>query len=252
MTLEQRNWYFNKYWAGDDLNLSDRITAFAVQDQVIEDIRLNLQSGNQLSELVETLSANTTQENIAGTIRDIERQARQVISGDTSEFKQFQSDLKSARREIESSIADNPTKLKKAYLRVVNAAEKLKEDGLDKAIENAVDKKVMYNAYRLALTETNRAYNAGIFTEAKDDPDADAIQLNLSYGRNNCDICQELAEQDNGAGPGIYAFEDCPATPIHPNCNCILTPVYRLPEGMTADDLDSGRGDYEKMEEISD
>ena len=227
MTLEQRNWYFNKYWAGDDLNLSDRITAFAVQDQVIEDIRLNLQSGNQLSELVETLSANTTQENIAGTIRDIERQARQVISGDTSEFKQFQSDLKSARREIESSIADNPT-------------------------ENAVDKKVMYNAYRLALTETNRAYNAGIFTEAKDDPDADAIQLNLSYGRNNCDICQELAEQDNGAGPGIYAFEDCPATPIHPNCNCILTPVYRLPEGMTADDLDSGRGDYEKMEEISD
>jgi hypothetical protein len=92
----------------------------------------------------------------------------------------------------------------------------------------------------------------GEYSRAIEDPDVEAIRLDLSYQRENCDECQELAEYDGGAGPGVYSLDSCPATPIHPNCACMLTPVYRLPDGVSADDIDEVDEDTDTMEPLPD
>ena len=252
MSIAQRNWWLNHYFRGQDMNLSERITALRFQEQVAETIRINMNAGLKLVSLTKEVSQYTTGEDVAGWVRDVERAGRLASAGNMTAMIEFKSTITSMKAEILDNLeAGNATKLQKAYLKVIKAAENMSEDGLDKAIENAIEKKALYNAFRIAQTETNRAYNMGAYTRALADPDAEAMQLDLSYIGNNCDECTDLAEQDNGAGQGVYPFDQVPETPIHPNCRCILSPVYRLPDGIDAEDMEV-EGDFEKMEKMPD
>lgn len=250
MSLTQRKWWLNKYFQGQEMNLSERITRLAFQDQVAETIRINMDAGTKLLKMSSEIKEFSNNEDVAKWVRSIEKAGRKASSGDESALNEFKGKIKSMKKEIESGIeSGDATKLDKAYLKVIEAAESLNDSGLDSAIENALNEKAAYNAYRIALTETNRAYNMGIYTRALNDEDVEAIQLDLSYLGNNCDECTELSEQDNGAGPGIYPLDQVPETPIHPNCRCILSPVYKLPEGVESDDLEV-KGDFEVMEKL--
>jgi hypothetical protein len=221
-----------------------------MQDQVVETIRISLENAGKFTSLVKDLSNYTTEEDIAGAIRDVERGARAVI-GSTADYADFVRLLNNTKADLLEKMDDGQiTDLNKAYLKVVKAAENLNEMGLDKAIENAVDKKAMYNAFRLARTETARAYNAMSLRNAIDDPDCVAIRYELGANENNCDECSGLAEADNGAGPGVYDLDDCPETPSHANCLCKLVPVYKLPEGVDAEDIDATDEDFDRMDPV--
>ena len=250
--LVAREWFLNHYFPDDPLTLSKRVTALKFQDQVAESIRANMAAGANLRSLADELSDYTTVEDVNKTIREIERMARRVIAGDTEEYAEFQKLVRSARDDALAMIESNqPSKLGKAYARVSDAAESLNEAALDRAIENALEKKALSNAFRIATTEISKAVNVGEFTRASDDEDCLAMELVLSPAGNNCDDCVDLAETDNGAGPGIWPMDQVPATPIHPRCRCRLLPVYKLPEDTDPDfGVDSEDYDGPYMEKL--
>ena len=249
--LSMESWFLNQYFPGIPVPLSKSITALKWQDQVAESIRVNMDSGIDLVKLTKGLSNYTTVEDISGQMREIERLARAAIGGDTSEFADFQRLLRRSRSDIAGMIESNaPSKLGKAYEKVINAAENLNEKALDKAIENAIDKKALSNAFRIATTEINRAANLGEYTRALDDEDCVAMKWVLSAAGNNCDDCIDLAETDNGAGPGVWPMDNVPDYP-HPRCRCQLFPVYKLPEGTDPDfSVDAEDYDGEFMERL--
>jgi hypothetical protein len=251
--LAMRSHFLNQYFPDSPLNLSQRITALKWQDDIAETIRLNMEGGTNLVALTEGLSEFTTGEGLPQYMLDIERQARRIIGGDTSEFADFQRLCRSTRADVESMIQSNaPSKLGKAYAKIIDAAENLKETALDAAIDNAIDKKALSNAFRIATTEINRALNLGEYTRAVNDPDCEAMEIELSSAGNNCEDCVELSETDNGAGPGVWPLDQVPSTPCHPRCRCLLVPVYVLREDADPDFTASDDYDGDFMGEMPD
>ena len=240
-----REWFLNESYYGS--TLSQRITKLELQDQVIESVRINLEQGSNLLKLSRELSQYTTEESATVALREMERQAKRLASGsDLVEFKRFLSDTKD---EIATAIESQDfSQLEKIATKVSDKVESFNDASLEETIADSIDRKALNNAFRIAATETNKAYNRGVHDRALADPDCEAIRLDLSTGTNNCDECVEYANQDNGAGPGIYRRDDCPETPLHPFCRCHLTPVFVLPEGVTEEDLDdSGLSDDQTM-----
>jgi hypothetical protein len=225
-SLTARNWFLNQYFPNSPMNLSKTVTSLRWQEQVAESIRVNMANGANLVRLSRELSNYTTEEDIAGTMREIERMARRIIGGDTSEYAEFQRLTRRIKEETSEMIqAGYPSRLGKSYAKVVTAAEALREDALDVAIEKAIEEKALSNAFRLATTEINKAINLGAYTRAVQDEDCVAMELILSTAGNNCDDCIDLAETDNGAGPGIWPIEQVPLTPVHPRC---VLPTERI------------------------
>lgn len=253
-SLTARNWFLNQYFPGSPLNLSQSVTSLKWQDQVAESIRVNMAGGANLRRLVGELANYTTEEDISGTMREIERMARRIIGGDTEEYAAFQRLTRKVKADAADMIeAGYESKLGKAYAKVTTAAESLSETALDKAIENAIEKKALSNAFRLATTEINRAINLGAYTRAVRDEDCLAMEIVLSSAGNNCDDCIDLAETDNGAGPGIWPIEQVPDIPYHPRCRCLLIPVYKMPEGADPDfEVDEEDYDGDFMQPIPD
>jgi hypothetical protein len=116
-------------------------------------------------------------------------------------------------------LEGDETVLQRSYMRVVKAAEKLNEKGLNSAIENAIDKKARSNAFRIAHNEAARAYGIGFRTRVKRDEDATGATWELSSGEGHCDECEALDGRN-------FAIDDLPEYPAHPNCECLLTVFY--------------------------
>lgn len=244
--LVQRNFWLNENF-DSGLTLSERVTNLNLIDTVAETIRLNMEEAEGLTSLVSELSEYTTEEDLRTGIRELERVARRVIKGDLNSLQEFKSVLSREQRAIAENLSGgNASKLQKSYAKVVDAAAKLNSAGLDKAIEYAIDKKAESNAFRLAATEINKAYNKGVYSRALQDEDVVAMRLELTETEGTCEECEDLANADNGAGVGVYPLDNCPKTPIHPNCRCTLTEVYKLPDG--ADEDFEADGDFDKME----
>jgi hypothetical protein len=239
--LDLRGFLLGNYFPGDSLSLSERLYSPAMVNAIAEDLRVAMSGQLKFRDLVKDLSNYTTAEDLKKPIREIVSAARQVMRGDMSDA----ADLKKLLNAY-PDLTEDPSALDKAYNKIVTAADNLSSDMLDKAVDNALDKKALSNAFRLAVTETNRAYNIGAFTEAVNDEDCVAGQFDVSTSVENCEICLELSERDNGAGPGIYSLDNFPAIPIHPHCFCVFTPVYKLPGDMSGDDLETG-SDYDVM-----
>jgi hypothetical protein len=242
--LDLRGFLLSNYYPGDDSNLFDRVTALEFQDVVIESLRVAMGKQLQFRQLVNDLLEYTDQEDLNKASREIISAARQIMEGDVSGMSDFKKLINSYPAIAED---ENPSALKKAYARIVKAADKLDSVALEKAVDNAIDKKALSNAFRIAVTESNRAYNTGVYTQAVNDEDCVAIQIDLSTSFDNCDECIEIAETDNGAGPGIYPIDNCPAVPRHPHCACLTSGVYR--SDIDPDKLESDY-DGEKMEAL--
>ena len=251
--LVARNWFLNQYFPKSTLTLSKSITQLKWQEQISETIRANMDNGAQLLKLSKDLSQYTTEEDVSGSIREIERIAKKIIGGDTSEYAAFQKLARKVESDAEEMIQANaPSKLGKAYARVVKAAESLKEDALDAAIDNAIEKKALSNAFRLATTEINKAINLGEYTQAQRDDDCLGMEIVLSSAGNNCEDCVDLAETDNGAGPGVWPMDQVPFLPAHPRCRCLVLPVYKIPDKTDPDFSASDDYDGEFMPPIPD
>lgn len=92
------------------------------------------------------------------------------------------------------------------------------------------DRKVDYNALRLARTSITHAHWAANKAAAKKNPLCKGMKWNLSashYERQVAvageDVCDECARHDEGLGVGVWSIDDLPMP--HPQCLCYQTEV---------------------------
>lgn len=108
------------------------------------------------------------------------------------------------------------------------------------------DRKVDYNALRLARTAITHAHWAAEKAAAKKNPLCQGLKWNLSnshYERQvehwGEDVCDEYARHDEGLGEGIWPIDKLPLP--HPQCLCYRTEV--LPPMDEAVEILSNRAD---------
>lgn len=163
---------------------------------------------------------------VAKDVRELLSKARAAArnSGGEDEFRRYS---RRVFRRIEGLVEGDTSKLKRAYMDVVELTENSSAKQIRTAQKYAIEFKARRNAERIAITETNRAYNNGVLAESNEDEDIIALQWTMSGAHTIYDICNVYAEQNLcGLGPGIYPKDEAPACPAHPYCNCMLVPVY--------------------------
>ena len=89
---------------------------------------------------------------------------------------------------------------------------------------------ISYEALRLARTEMTAAFGEGTIAAARVSPSYIGMKWVLSHSHPVVDICDTLAEHDEGLGRGVYSPGNEPPLPAHPNCICTLVPVHEEPE----------------------
>ncbi len=215
-----RYFFLEKSFSPDGITLSERVTQLKFQDDVVSTIQANLHNGERFGKLVNNISQYSTEESLPKGLLELEKSARKVIAGDTSEFQVFKKILAEEKSKALRALQDgNETVLKRSYVRLIKAAEKLNAEGLNKAVENAIDQKAKSAAFRIAHTETARAYGTAVKTQAKNDPDCTGIEWNLSSSEGHCEDCEDLDGQ-------IFPIDKLPEYPAHPHCSCNLTLYY--------------------------
>lgn len=209
--LAFRSWYLNKHFAGDELTLSQRVTELEFHKTVAEAIRLNMQSGLKLVNLTKELKSYTIVEELPQGIQSVISMARQVSAGEASLMNKFLSVVNAERSKLEERLeAQDVTALTKSYNRLLNAAENLNEKGLEIAVEKAIEAKAAANAFRIAITESARAYGVGMRTRAMADSDCTGIAWDVSLDENNCDECLALDGR-------VFPKGELPDYPAHPH-----------------------------------
>ncbi len=99
-----------------------------------------------------------------------------------------------------------------------------------KRMKGRIPGDVCYEALRLARTEMTAAFGEGTIAAARVSPSYIGMKWVLSHSHPMVDICDTLAEHDEGLGRGVYSSGDEPPYPAHPNCICSLVPVHEEPE----------------------
>ena len=98
---------------------------------------------------------------------------------------------------------------------------------MQEVINRAIKEKSYYNAQRLVRTETAKAYGDSFFDKILKNNDIVAYQSILSPRHPVPDICDFYANTDlYGLGKGVFPKNVGPEYPYHPNCLCILKPIY--------------------------
>ena len=105
-----------------------------------------------------------------------------------------------------------------------------------KRMKGRVPGNISYEALRLARTEMTAAFGEGTIAAARVSPSYIGMKWVLSHNHPVVDICDTLAEHDEGLGlgPGVYPPGNEPPYPAHPNCLCALVPIHEDPEEFVA------------------
>jgi len=99
-----------------------------------------------------------------------------------------------------------------------------------KRMKGRIPGDISYEALRLARTEMTAAFGEGTIASARVCPSYIGMKWVLSHNHPVVDMCDTLAEHDEGLGRGVYSPGDEPHLPAHPNCICTLVPVHEEPE----------------------
>jgi hypothetical protein len=167
--------------------------------------------------------------NISSKINELVRAAQRLDANDPALLRAYQSKLKAAERHIAKLASNNaPTKyLKYAYQEVIDATKTFSAKAMAKAVHYATVYKMQYEAERVVRTETARAYGVGSYNKFLEDADIVGVRSILSSRHAVEDVCDFYAEADLfGMGAGIFPKNYAPPYPYHPNCMCILSPIY--------------------------
>lgn len=210
-----------------DVKLSTRIrqNAKEVNRIVSTIIKKEITAGTTWKQLTNDISKIDKVADVAGVIIRLSKIRNSIYMTDQQK-KVFSSELSKAKSYISTLSDKNEPSvfLKKAYTRVVGAVESNDKTRILNALQNAIDKKIMYNAERIARTELANSYNLTFKTMIENDPDITGFEWVLSSGHNVFDECDFYAELDSGSGAGVYAKDDFPEIPAHPNCMCSMLP----------------------------
>jgi hypothetical protein len=85
--------------------------------------------------------------------------------------------------------------------------------------------RAQYAATRLAGNEMRRAHSFSTRDTALTDPRADYLRFVLDPTHPRIDLCDPLADHNEGFGRGVYPVNQCPLPPIHVNCRCRVEPL---------------------------
>lgn len=114
--------------------------------------------------------------------------------------------------------------LRAAYSKLLKDESKLASN---KALKIAGYEKARYNAKRIALNETAKAYNDARAFEYSSKSDIQAVKIQMSKTHPRTDICDYYASVDKyGLGAGVYPKHKAPVPPFHPFCRCQMIPLY--------------------------
>ncbi|ADQ06498.1 hypothetical protein Calhy_0761 [Caldicellulosiruptor hydrothermalis 108] len=97
-------------------------------------------------------------------------------------------------------------------------------------MKGRIPKDIKYEALRLARTEISAAFGEGTIAAATFSPSYKGMKWVLSKSHPLVDICDSLANHEEGLGRGVYSPGNEPPYPAHPNCLCALLPVHEEPE----------------------
>jgi len=226
-------WRMNEVYDGVTLSQRLRRNATETAEILTNTIRTQLKTGGTWTQLADKITRHDKVGDISVTLAELAK-AGKKMNVDPLEINSLAG---RAQRYISKlSPNDAPTSyLKAAYQELISTVEKRAgAAAVDKALKDAIDAKVKYNAERISRTEIARAHNEAFHTRHDFDPDVTGYQWTLSSRHHITDECTMIAELDNGAGPGVYRKENCPQVPVHPNCMCMLVPyVGELPEKTT-------------------
>jgi len=95
-----------------------------------------------------------------------------------------------------------------------------------KRMGSRIPEDMCYEALRLARTEMTAAFGEGTVSAAQVSPSYIGMKWVLSHNHPVVDICDTLAEHDEGLGRGVYSPGNEPPFPAHPNCYDEETEVY--------------------------
>lgn len=131
---------------------------------------------------------------------------------------------------IQASRLRTPN-LKAAYMEYLDAIEKGRgKKLLQRRLSVVFHERMRYFANRIAQTELHRSYVYRQARELMDDKDVVWVQYRLGPGHPKTDICDLWAQQNRyGLGPGVYPKEECPVSPQHPYCRCVISPRLDIP-----------------------
>jgi len=209
-------------WVDDGINASKRINRATnkVKKAVADDITAIIREGDSNKKITKSIKKRID----AGDLdSDAIRSDITKLSRKTKDKKTLL-EVKRIRRELSKGPS---TKLKRSYERFLKAYESGDEIRIQKAIDNAIDKKARYVAERISRSEVNRAWTEGFHLKHKDDEDVIGYKWKLSNGhREIFDQCDVYANSDFGMGKGVFKKGLIPTQPAHPNCRCYLIPVY--------------------------
>ena len=136
---------------------------------------------------------------------------------------------------IQEAVATGQDAVKTARMLqqyVRQGAQTLAKDypNMMKRMKGRVPGNISYEALRLARTEMTAAFGEGTITAARVSPSYIGMKWVLSHSHPMVDICDTLAEHDEGLDRGVYSPGNEPHLPAHPNCICTLVPVHEEPE----------------------
>lgn len=117
--------------------------------------------------------------------------------------------------------------LRIGYNQLLDSIEKGSTKQIEKNLWVAVQEKSRYHATMIAKTETAVAYGNAFESRSHLDPDVSAIKYTLSSNHKIYDICNLHTSVDFGFGKGVHPLNHLPKFPFHPNCDCMMSEVFR-------------------------
>ena len=226
----------NEPWDGTGVTFSQRLhgTSTAMQQAMTATIKDQLKLGATAVQVARALYSGYNdghvirQQDTPGYMDRLVQFARKSTLSLT-EQRDLMRSVRVAKRQIES-LAQNgaPTSaLRAAYSKLLDAILAGNDKNIARAVNVAVNEKSRYIAERIARTEAGRAYFDGVIAKYQDDPTVVAYKWELGSRHPEPDICDMFAQANMfGLGVGVFPKDKLPAMPVHPNCLCLLYPVY--------------------------
>jgi hypothetical protein len=227
-----------EYWMNfvhDGATLSERLRFNASNARLVVNNTMtqHLRSKTTFTRLVKDFTAqNVSEGNLPAYLKDLQKAAEDYFIGPLptkTQKKAFDAAVRRAERNIKRLVDSgaSTSRLKSAYSQVLKATKKGDLEALQQKMDNAVQRKAIYNNQTVARTETARAYGQSIAREAEE-IGANFIEWELSDAHPKPDECDLYANANAfGVGKGIWPVDAAPPYPAHPNCKCIANPVIK-------------------------
>jgi len=218
-------------WTGS-LSLSQRIHGKNAQRAAASEIKNAIKNNRTVVQLSKAIddrilsNPDGLAKHMDNVIRAFNKNAKYMSAKTRAELRRA---VRMSQRSINMMSGNNvgARRLKKAYQNIINKIEAGNREAIQGAIERGVNAKSRYVTERIARTEMARAYGRGTFERFAKNPTIQAYRSTLSSAHRIYDICDVHAQADlYGLGPGVYPKNVGPSYPYHPQCRCILSPVY--------------------------